>query len=70
MLGKPMTGKTISKVKYRDYRGYPPEFMLAAKWRDQHIALPNVKFIVRADAEHMLARLLELGKWERDFTNE
>ena len=65
-----MTGKTISKVKYRNYQEYPPELLIAAKWRDYNYGLLNTRFMAHAQREGMLMRLLALGEWELDHTSE
>jgi hypothetical protein len=58
------------KIKFRDYKNYPPEILNAAHFRDEYDDLPDGAFFAIAEEQDLTDALVEMAEWENENTNE
>lgn len=63
-----MTEPIQKKVKFRDYKNYPPEIMEACHFRDEFDDVPDGAFFAIAREKGVYEALDQMAEWEHANT--
>jgi len=56
------------KIKFQDYKNYPPEIMQACRFRDAYDDEPDGAFFGIAEEHSLYEALIAMAEWEDENT--
>lgn len=58
-----------NKIRFRNYKKYPPHLVEAGKFRDKYLNFPDDTYLEMAKKANLFDLLVELADWEAQHTD-